>query len=747
MSGNVDTGFLRRALLAAVAIIVVFTALGGKIFALQTHDYEKYRDKVVEQLTTKSPSISNRGEIFDSCGRLLASNKTTYRVFVSPSAISAAQKALDKKETASISERISRKLSEILDLSYDKIFEKTQKSRRLDETIARNVDEDTAAKIRQLIIDERFELFLFLEASSVRYYPYGSLASHVLGFTSTDGVGLYGLEYQYNEDISGSNGYYITARDSRGNELPEQYNTYVEAEDGYSLTTTIDAYVQAALEEQIENAVENSGALNRACGIIMDVDSGAILAMSVYPEFDLNDPWKLTDYYCEKLNNSGLAVGSEEYTSLSRKYLLETWSNKALTETYIPGSTFKIITSSMALEENLPILNSNVFCGGVKTVLGKGIHCHQRRGHGSLTFPEGVQHSCNVWFMSIGERLGCERFTSYYKKFGYREKTGIDLPGEGMGVISSKMSELDLAIYAFGQNFTVTAIQHISAISAVANGGELVTPYLVQSMKDSDGNIVYEHETEVKRRVMSEENAKEIAGILADGVAGVGGAKNAYVAGYRVAAKTGTSEKKGETTTGEEMYICSCVAFAPADDPKIAIIIMVDEPTEGILYGSLVAAPYIATTLETVLPYLGVEPIYTEEEKSLIDKQIPDYTSLPVAAARAYAESRGLQVETVGNGAYVTAQSPKSGSVYSYDGKIIFYTDNESPLKITVPDIVGKNLSETNSIISNSGCNVRFKGAMQKNGNALVVSQFPSAGESVPVGSVITVEFRSKEPD
>lgn len=747
MSGNVDTGFMRRAALVSLAIAVIFAMLGGRIFVLQTYGYEKYRGKVIEQLTTKSPTIANRGEIYDSCGRLLATNKTTYRVFISPSAISSAQKALDKKQTASISEKISSRLSEILGVSYDKIFEKTQKSRRLDETVARNIDEKTAAKIRQLIIDERLEHLLFLEASSVRYYPYESLASHVLGFTSTDGVGLYGLEYQYNEDISGKGGYYITARDSRGNELPNQYNTYVEAEDGYSLTTTLDAYVQAALEEQIENAVCDSGALNRACGIIMDVDSGAILAMSVYPEFDLNSPWQLTEYYKQKLNNSGYAEGSSEYSELSGKYLLESWSNKALTETYIPGSTFKIITSSMALEEKLPILNSNIFCGGVKTVLGKGIHCHKRTGHGSLTFPEGVQHSCNVWFMSIGERLGCDRFVKYFKQFGYREKTGIDLPGEGMGVISSKMSELDLAIYAFGQNFTVTAIQHISAISAVANGGQLVTPYLVQSMQDGKGNTVYEHETEVKRRVMSEESAKTISQILADGVAGVGGAKNAYVAGYRVAAKTGTSEKKGETTTGEEMYICSCVAFAPADDPKIAIIIMVDEPTKGILYGSLVAAPYIARTLETVLPYLGVEPIYTEEEKSFIDKEIPDYTSLPVTAACAYAESRGLEVEVVGEGAYVTSQIPKAGSVYTYDGKIVFYTGNETCVNSVVPDVMGKGIADAGKLIGNAGFNIHIGGVTGTDSGANVAAQFPAAGESAPVGSIVKVEMRVNTAD
>ena len=349
--------------------------------------------------------------------------------------------------------------------------------------------------------------------------------------------------------------------------------------------------------------------------------------------------------------------------------------------------------------------------------------------------------------MSIGAQLGCDKFVNYFKQFGYREKTGIDLPGEGMGVIASKMSELDLAIYAFGQNFTVTAIQHISAISAVANGGELVTPYLVQNMRDGDGNIVYEHETEVKRRVMSEASAKQISQILADGVAGVGGAKNAYVAGYRVAAKTGTSEKKGETTTGEEMYICSCVAFAPADDPKVAMILMVDEPTKGILYGSTVAAPYIARTFETVLPYLGIEPMYTEEEKSLMDKQIPSYVGLPVESARAYAESRGLEVEVVGGGAYVSTQTPKSGSVYSCDGRIIFYTGDSTENIGKIPDVIGKNISEASEIMTRAGFNINLKGATQSCSGAVAVSQSVVAGTQAPIGSVVTVEMRSNDAD
>ena len=744
--GRVGTGLWRRAVALMAAVLIVFGALSARILIIQTLDFDRYQKKVIEQMTTESPATAGRGEIYDCNGKLLATNVTTYRVFLSPSAISSAQRALDGKATDSISVKIARTLSEILSMEYETVYGKTQKSGRLDETVKRGIDEETAAKIRTLILEEDLENLVCLEATGKRYYPYGSLASHVIGFTGTDGTGLYGLEYQYNEEIAGTDGYYVTARDSRGNELPIEYKSYVEPVDGLNITSTVDVYVQAALEEQLENAVIASNALNRACGIIMNVKTGAILALAVYPGYDLNDPWVLPEYYTNKLDMSGLVKGTDEYSAVARQYLLEAWSNKALTETYIPGSTFKMVTSSMALEEDLPILSGSVFCGGSKVVLGKNIHCHKRKGHGSLTFAEGIQQSCNVWFMTLGQKIGVEKFTEYFKRFGYREKTGIDLPGEGMGVISSKMSELDLSIYAFGQNFTVTAIQHIRAVSAVANGGSLVTPYLVERMTDADGKVVYQHQAEVGRTVIDAETSKTINGILAEGVSGVGGAKNAYVAGYRVAAKTGTSEKKGVTTTGTEMYICSCVGYAPADDPEIAMIIMVDEPSEGILYGSTVAAPFIAKTFETVLPYLGIEPIYTEAEAAALAKEIPNYVGLPVTHARAYAESRGLSVEIVGEGSSVSKQIPAAGSLYTGDvSRVVFYTENFDRLQTAaVPDVVGKTATEANQSIINQGFNIKFEGVTDLigSGNATVVAQYPAAGTETERGSVVRVELR-----
>lgn len=744
--GRVGTGLWRRAVALMAAVLIVFGALSARILIIQTLDFDRYQKKVIEQMTTESPATAGRGEIYDCNGKLLATNVTTYRVFLSPSAISSAQRALDGKTTDSISVKIARALSEILSMEYETVYGKTQKSGRLDETVKRGIDEETAAKIRTLILEEDLENLVCLEATGKRYYPYGSLASHVIGFTGTDGTGLYGLEYQYNDKIAGTDGYYVTARDSRGNELPIEYKSYVEPVDGLNITSTVDVYVQAALEEQLENAVIASNALNRACGIIMNVKTGAILALAVYPGYDLNDPWVLPEYYTNKLDMSGLVKGTDEYSAVARQYLLEAWSNKALTETYIPGSTFKMVTSSMALEEDLPILSGSVFCGGSKVVLGKNIHCHKRKGHGSLTFAEGIQQSCNVWFMTLGQKIGVEKFTEYFKRFGYREKTGIDLPGEGMGVISSKMSELDLSIYAFGQNFTVTAIQHIRAVSAVANGGSLVTPYLVERMTDADGKVVYQHQAEVGRTVIDTETSKTINGILAEGVSGVGGAKNAYVAGYRVAAKTGTSEKKGVTTTGTEMYICSCVGYAPADDPEIAMIIMVDEPSEGILYGSTVAAPFIAKTFETVLPYLGIEPIYTEAEAAALAKEIPNYVGLPVTHARAYAESRGLSVEIVGEGSSVSKQIPAAGSLYTGDvSRVVFYTENSDRLQtVAVPDVVGKTATEANQSIINQGFNIKFEGVTDLigSGNATVVAQYPAAGTETERGSVVRVELR-----
>ena len=785
--GGITTSALRRSFVLGGIIFAIFAVLLIRILLIQTVDFEKYQNKVIEQMTTQTPLPADRGKIYDRNGNVLATNVTTYRVFISPSGILAAQNELEENSKTQYAEIISYGLAQTLGVSYDDVYKQaTEYTKYLDRTIKRKVDENTADTVRQFIDDYDLDTMVYLEAQSTRYYPGDTLGAHMIGFTSSDGIGLYGLEYQYNEYLKGVDGYYITARDSSGKEMPYEYSSYVDAVSGYDLNTTIDTTIQNFLEEQLEATVTESEAQNRACGIVMDVNTGAILAMATSSPFNLNDPWTLDGLSQAKLESLGFASGSAEYSTFSRGLMMNMWSNKAITESYIPGSTFKIITSSMALEEQKVTLNETLTCGGSLTLFGERIHCHERLGHGTITYAQGLQQSCNVWFMTLGHRVGIENYQKYVRAFGYNEKTGVDLPGEGNGIFAAEMTELDLAIYAFGQNFTVTPIQQICAVSAVANGGELVTPYIVESISDRAGNTIYRHKTEVKRQVVSEAVCETLATILEEGVSGDGGAKNAYVAGYRVAAKTGTSEKKErecprcgytgkykETVDEEEIYvctvceytafkvdfaesekyICSTVAYAPADAPEIAIIIIVDEPTHGSLYGSTVAAPYISAALKNILPYYGVEPIYTPEEIENTEYRVSNYRGYSVESARNVIEKAGLRVKIVGAGEVVTSQLPASGSyIDKASGTIVLYTGGaEQTESIQVPNLIGKSSVAANQTLVNLGLNVRIEGVnnpfVSKDNVPMVVSQSIPAGTYVAAGTVVTVEFRHMDGD
>ena len=431
---------------------------------------------------------------------------------------------------------------------------------------------------------------------------------------------------------------------------------------------------------------------------------------------------------------------------------MDMWRNKAVSDSYIPGSTFKVVSSSMALTENkVQLENDDVFCGGSLNLFGHTIHCHVLKGHGLLSFAQGLVQSCNVWFMTIGERLGITKFFDYFKSFGYLEKTGIDLPAEGNSVIKSKndMTELDLAIYAFGQNFNITPIQHIMAIAAVANGGYLLEPYLVEQITDNDGNVTYQHETEVKRQVISQDVCDKLAVILEEGVSGDGGAKNVYVAGYKIAAKTGTSEKKGTEIRVDnvEPYICSCVAFAPADDPEIAVLIMVDEPSQGVLYGSVIAAPYMGALMENILPYIGVEKDVSTDNSV----KVPYLMGMPLEDAINQAEDFEYEVIVKGDGDYVTDQMPRGSSVIDRTNKVItLYTgDAEPEATVTVPNLVGKGAFAANQMLVNAKLNICIDGTdnYMSGAGAIVIEQSIPAGTKVAPGTVVTVTFRYLDPD
>ncbi len=870
---SIQGSAIKRSTALGIVILAVFVVLLIRILLVQTVDFKKYQGKVLDQITTETPIPANRGKIYDRNGKVLATNITTYRVFVSPSGIKTAQSEVEEGDATDYPDLVARGLSELLDgVEYDTVYHQiVEYSKYLDRTIARKVDEETADRIRGYIDEHGLGTMIYLEAQNTRYYPGNSLAAHAIGFTSNDGVGLYGLEYQYNDYLKGVDGYYVTARDSYGNVMPFDYANCIEAVDGYDLTTTIDATIQTYLEEQLAATAEDNIAMNRACGIVVDVKTGAVLAMATSSPFDLNNPWEMDEAAKNALASSGYTAGSEEYSALQMKLLTETWSNKAVTESYIPGSTFKIITSAMALEERKDGIPGSVYCPGHKTVLGQVIHCHQRKGHGSLTFSEGLQQSCNVWFMTLGELVGIDTYKQYHKAFGYKEKTGIDLPGEGVGPFDLQ-TELDLAIYAFGQNFNVTPLQQIMAVSAVANNGTLMTPYLVEKITDKAGNVIYQHKAEVKRTVVSEEVCKTISEMLEEGVSGNGGAKNAYVAGYRVAAKTGTSEKKetGHSTvtlesyvgmtlaeaktaleaaglrveiagdgnddaqilsqnpqegtkmvkengivvlftkenakasvkvpkltgisldrakallkaaglnftiegtgiygtvkdqsvsqgiyavkgdviklTFPDAYVCSTVAYAPADDPEVAILIMVDDPQKG-MYGSTVAAPYVGAALKNILPYLGVEAIYTAEEEAKLATKVGSWRTWSVNKAIESITKMGLKYEIIGDvteGSIVKAQSPASGSYVQKDtGKIILYVGDATPAEtVQMPDLVGKNATYANARLMGLNLNVKIEGT--RGADAEVYAQSVEPGAMVKPGTVITLKFRSMVAD
>ncbi len=751
----VDTKTLRRATVIGGFVAFAFLFLLIRILFYQTVGYSTYRDKVLNQITTEAEVVADRGKIYDRNGVLLATGVTTYRVFIAPRSIAEAS----KDEKLMYDALIAEGLCDVLGVEKDYILKQTTYTKYLDRTLARGVDEDTAAEVRKFISTNDLENMVFLQAYTTRYYPNGSLACHVLGFCGSDGEGQYGLELQYDDLLSGTNGKYITARDSRGNEMPYEYQSYIEAQDGYSIITTLDVNVQASLEEQLRTTYIESGGQNRATGIVVDVNTGEVLAMATYPSFDLNNPRELDPDSLSVLDTSGYTTDSEEYQALKSELQLLMWSNKAVTEVYMPGSTFKVVTASMAYEENLIDENEYFNCSGsYAPVEGvKAIHCHKVDGHGSQTFAQGLQNSCNPVLMMIGGRIGQQSFYNYFESFGYLEKTGIDLPGEGSSIFYRRdnFSLLDLATSAFGQNFKVSPIQQIMAISTVANGGYLLTPHLVKEVQDSEGKTIQTFGTTTRRQVVSTSTAQTLATILEEGVSGGAGAKNAYVSGYRVAAKTGTSEKiDKQNQTGEDnLYVCSCVGFAPADDPEVAVLIMVDEPTRGVLYGSTVAAPYLANVMRDILPYLGVEAVYSEKELANLALTVPDYAVEYKYAtiAKMEAEAKGFQVEIVGDGYFVEAQVPAAGTkVESANAKIYLYTDAELvKATVTVPDVLGKSAVTANEMLANSKLNIRIEGTNNylSGSGAVAISQSPAAGTEVEPGTVITVTFRNQEED
>jgi len=722
----------RRMLCVSVGLITFVAFLLINLFRLQIVNYGYYKDKVYDQITTTFPLSANRGNIYDRNMNLLATTNTVWRIFVSSRDIKTAEKEL-KKPYAQI---ISTGLAEILDISSDTLYQKIITTNQLDVTVKKGVNEADYKKVLIFINENGLERLIFCEAQSSRYYPQGTLLAHVLGFCGSDNQGLYGLEYYYEKTLRGKDGYYLYSKDANGNALDTEYSTYIPSEDGLSLVTTIDTYIQSELESQLENILITHGVNNRVAGIVMNTQTGAILAMATSSPFNPNSPYQLDEISLKKLAESGYSEDSDEYKSLKRSLMETMWSNKAVSETYEPGSTFKIITVASALDMQAVGLNNTFSCRGYHQVGGWKIKCHKAGGHGSgFSLAYGLQMSCNPTMMQIAEKMGSERFYQYIDAFGYFTKSGIDLPSEAQTIFHKpeNIGPTELATISFGQRFKVSIINHLTAISAVANGGKLVTPYVVEKIIDKDGNTVSAHTPQIKHQVIDESVARAVTEVLIDGVSGDGGAKNARVDGYRVAAKTGTSEKFDVLDANGNSYlrIGSTVGYATANDKGIAVIIVVDEPTTAVKYGSFVAAPYISKLLENVLPYLNYE---SSEEK--INVELDDYVGMLINDAIREIKDKGISYEVVGDGETVLSQTPThEDAVSSKNSKIILYTTKTSQ-EVLVPSLVGETLENAMQIAINAGLNVNISGS----GTGTVVMQSLPVGAIVKRGEVIYIK-------
>lgn len=717
-----------------VAVILVVALIGNlfRISALQGDFYTEYANN--QQLRSETIPAS-RGTIYDTNMEVLAQSTTVWDVSISPkdiaSGIDDPQKLSEKQEL------IAKTLSEILDTSEETLMTKIQKTQSQYQLVGQKVSKETADEIRAFATEQGYTSEIHLAENTKRYYPNGQLAASVIGFTGTDSQGLYGLESKYDDVLKGTPGYTVTLKNAQSEDMPQNFEQRYDPVDGQSLRLTIDENIQSFVESTLYDVVKQHNPKNGACAIVMDCNTGAILAMANYPTFDLNDPFTIYD---EQLAAAVEAITDEEEKKEAKSAAQQQqWSNMCISHTYQPGSTFKTVVGAAAIEEKVAFTNSTYSCAGYVTIGGEKMRCNNRSGHGTLDFTSAMVHSCNPAFISIGLSLGAERFFDYYKAFGFTEKTGIDLPGEQIGTYyGADMSDVSLASSSFGQSQTVTPLQLITAVCAVTNGGYLVEPYVVEDILDSNNNVVSSHETNIKRQVISEETSATLRTVM-EAVVDANGGTNGSVKGYRIAAKSGTSQRMNP---GDEAntYIASYVAVAPADDPQIAVMVMADYPQNGAIYGGTIAAPAVAAIMADTLPYLGYSPEYSEEELASMETTVPLLYGKDIAAAKNKLIASGITggVVVKGSGSTVIKQMPSSGAKIPKDGKVILYTDEETKQEyVTVPDVRNLTATQAKQRLKQLNLNVTVTGGVSMTSAGKVQQQSVSAGTSVPIGTVI----------
>lgn len=768
-SQRANRTILRRTLVLMVLFgVVVFIPLIVTLYNLMIRDHDYYEAQAIDNQTRYTSLSASRGQIFDRNMNVLASSKTVETVFIDPNEIA---QEMTKPENSNLLDHIARGLSEILDVSTDFVYKQAEDKAFRYKVIRRKIPEELADEVRSFVSENEIK-GVYLETDAQRYYPYSSLAAQVMGFVSTDNVGSEGLEAYYDSYLQGTAGKVVTTKGNYGSEMLYTYEKYYDASDGDSLVTTIDQTVQHYLEKNLETAIEKYDIINGAFGIVMDVNSGQILAMANLGSYDPNNYQEIydqalagqleaqyqdallldkdSDAYQEAMSAYNQAVAAER---------LRQWRNRCVSDGYEPGSTFKLVTLAAALDCGAVTENSSFYCGGHETFNDREqeVSCWKAAGHGMQTTMEALGHSCNIAFGHIGVNMTRKTFVEYFKAFGFLEKTGVDLPGEASGLFwaEDKFSVANLISASFGQTFRVTPMEQVRAVAAIVNGGYLLKPYVVSQVLDSDGNVVKSNERTVLRQVISEETSatmcKMMEYVVTDGTAG-----SAKTPGYRVGGKTGTSEKidtYDENGKPVEDKIVSFIGVAPIDDPKYVVLVALDTPNyvAGTSYtphnqyisGGLMAAPTVRDVFLDILPYLGVEPDYSSDDIRGVNITLPDVIGMTEDEAAALLSGKSITYRTVGQGSTVTDQLPSPGAEVPGNSEIILYFGNavKTTEQVEVPDFVGYGIADVDYLATNAGLYIQAKGTDHRDEYVTVAYQDIEPGTMVDRGTTITVEF------
>ncbi len=713
-----------------VLVVAAFGTISSRLVGIMVVDGEWYKQQAFDQQLRDTTLTAMRGDILDTNLNVLATSASVWTVFVTPNSV-------EEKEKPLIIDGLSR----ILGIDKETVAEHVEKNNGY-EIIQRKVEKPVADKVREYIKDNDLQSVVGLDESSKRYYPNDNLASTVLGFVGYDNQGLAGIEAYYEESLGGVPGRKVAAKNARGSDMPFSYEKIIDAQQGTTLVLTIDEHMQYFAEKHLEQAVIDNEVTSKGAVIVMDVNTGAILAMATKPDFNPNEPFVIYDPK-EKERIDAL-TGKEREEALGTAQQAQ-WRNKAVSDLYEPGSVFKIVTGAMALDESKVRMSDQFHCSGNITIAGTVYHCHKVTGHGSQSFQEAFMNSCNPAFIQIGQNVGIDTFQKYFSAFGLTQKTGIDLPGETDPISHAQgaMGIIELASSSFGQTFKVSPIQLITAASAAVNGGYLVQPHVLKQKMDSDGNILETTPTVRKQQVISTETSLLMREMM-ENVVSLGGGKNAYISGYRIGGKTGTSQKIDQNN--EKARIASFLGVAPADDPQIAVLLMLDEPHGTNIYGGTIAAPVAGKIMNDILDYMGVERKYTEAELAEMDIAAPDAVGKEVESARQLIKSAGLTVRVVGDGETVERQVPLPTQSVPRGGTVILYTDAAAEQETAVvPSFAGMTLSQVNSAAAEARLNVKFSGGSLETGGSRAFSQSVSAGETVEWGTIVTVEFRFQD--